>query len=83
MPYLDDLPENAGPPAVFKKFPDVYGPFSDMSQALMNGPSPLSPAERGRGFFFLPQPYRQPYFTPARAAPRTASRLVRGTRAGS
>ena len=46
MPYLDDLPENAGPPAVFKKFPDVYGPFSDMSQALMNGPSPLSPAER-------------------------------------
>lgn len=46
MPFLDDLPENAGPPAVFKRFPEVYGPFSEMSQALMNGPSPFSPAQR-------------------------------------
>ncbi|CUH81295.1 carboxymuconolactone decarboxylase family protein [Tropicibacter naphthalenivorans] len=46
MPFLDDLPDNAGPPAVFKRFPEAYGPFSEMSQALMNGPSPLSPGER-------------------------------------
>lgn len=46
MPYFDDLPENAGPPAIFKKYPEVYAAFSGMSQALMNGPSPLSPAER-------------------------------------
>lgn len=46
MPFLKSLPENAGPPAVFKQQPEIYGPFSEMSQALMNGPSPLSPAER-------------------------------------
>lgn len=46
MSFLKSLPENAGPPAVFKQYPDIYGPFSEMSQALMNGPSPLSEAER-------------------------------------
>lgn len=46
MPFLKSLPENAGPPNVFKNYPEVYGPFSEMSQALMNGPSPLSEAER-------------------------------------
>lgn len=46
MPFLKSLPENAGPPHVFKRYPDIYGPYSEMSQALMNGPSPLSPAQR-------------------------------------
>lgn len=46
MPFFKSLPDNAGPPHVFKKHPEVYRPFSDMSQALMNGPSPLSQAER-------------------------------------
>lgn len=46
MPYFKSLPENAGPPAVFKQYPEVYGPFSEMSQALMNGPSPLTEAQR-------------------------------------
>lgn len=46
MPFFKSLPGNAGPPNVFKQYPDIYGPFSEMSQALMNGPSPLSPAER-------------------------------------
>ena len=46
MPFLKSLPENAGPPHVFKQYPDIYGPFSEMSQALMNGPSPLSQGER-------------------------------------
>jgi uncharacterized peroxidase-related enzyme len=46
MPFFKSLPDNAGPPTVFEKYPDVYGPWSHMSQALMNGPSPLSQGER-------------------------------------
>jgi uncharacterized peroxidase-related enzyme len=46
MPFFKSLPDNAGPPAVFKQHPEIYGPWSDMSEALMNGPSPLSEAER-------------------------------------
>jgi alkylhydroperoxidase family enzyme len=46
MPFLKSLSENAGPPAIFEKYPDISGPWSEMSQVLMNGPSPLSPAER-------------------------------------
>ena len=46
MPYLDSLPEDAGPPAIFKRHPEIYGPFSQMSEAMMNGPSELSQAER-------------------------------------
>ena len=46
MPFFKSLPENAGPPSVFAKYPDIYGPWSHMSQALMNGPSPLSQGER-------------------------------------
>lgn len=46
MPFFKSLPDNAGPPHVFKTYPDFYGPWSDMSQVLMNGPSPLSQGER-------------------------------------
>ncbi|MCC6474805.1 MAG: peroxidase [Burkholderiales bacterium] len=46
MPFFKSLPENAGPPNVFKKYPEIYGPWSTTSQALMNGPSPLSQGER-------------------------------------
>lgn len=46
MPYLKNLPENAGPPSIFTRYPDIYGPFSEMSEALMNGPSSLGQAER-------------------------------------
>jgi len=46
MPFLMTLPDNAGPPEIFARYPDVYGPFSEMSQALMNGPSPLALGER-------------------------------------
>ncbi|WP_108263304.1 carboxymuconolactone decarboxylase family protein [Mangrovicoccus ximenensis] len=63
MPHLKSLPETAGPPAVFAQHPDIYRPFSEMSEALMNGPSELSRAERelilayasgvsGNGFVF-------------------------------
>jgi uncharacterized peroxidase-related enzyme len=46
MPFFKSLPADAGPPAVFSKHPDIYGPWSVMSEALMNGPSDLSQAER-------------------------------------
>lgn len=46
MPFFKALPDDAGPPNVFMKYPEIYGPWSKMSQELMNGPSPLSQAER-------------------------------------
>jgi uncharacterized peroxidase-related enzyme len=46
MPYFSSLPTNAGPPNVYMKYPEIYGPWSTMSQAMMNGPSPLSQGER-------------------------------------
>ncbi len=46
MPFFPSLPADAGPPNVFTKYPEIYGPWSTMSQALMNGPSPLSQGER-------------------------------------
>jgi uncharacterized peroxidase-related enzyme len=46
MPFLKSLPEHAGPPSIFAAYPDLYRPWSEMSQTLMNGTSPLSPAER-------------------------------------
>lgn len=46
MPFFKSLPENAGPPAVFKKYPKIYDAWSEMSQAMMNDPSPLNEGER-------------------------------------
>ena len=46
MPFFPSLPEDAGPPSIFTKYPEIYGPWSKMSQALMNGPSPLTQGER-------------------------------------
>lgn len=46
MPFFKSLPDNAGPPNVFAAHPELYGLWSEMSQVLMNGPSPLSPQER-------------------------------------
>jgi alkylhydroperoxidase family enzyme len=46
MPFFASMPENAGPPTVFTKYPTVYGLFSQMSQELMNGPSPLTQGQR-------------------------------------
>ena len=46
MPFFPSLPADAGPPNVFVQYPEIYGPWSSMSQALMNGPSPLSQGER-------------------------------------
>jgi uncharacterized peroxidase-related enzyme len=46
MPFFKALPDDAGPANVFTKYPEIYRLWSAMSQALMNGPSPLSQAER-------------------------------------
>jgi uncharacterized peroxidase-related enzyme len=46
MPFLPSLPADAGPPSIFLRYPEIYRPFSVMSEALMNGPSPLSQGER-------------------------------------
>ena len=46
MPFCKSMPDDAGPPNVFVAHPELYGPWSEMSQVLMNGPSPLSQGER-------------------------------------
>lgn len=46
MPFFKSIPADAGPGHVFKTYPDIYAPWLQTSQALMNGPSPLSPGER-------------------------------------
>src|SRR5579872_6263316 len=46
MSFFKSLPDNAGPANVFTTYPHIYRLWSQMSQALMNGPSPLSQAER-------------------------------------
>jgi len=46
MPFFKSQPDNAGPPGVYAAYPEIYRPWSRMSEALMNGPSPLSPVER-------------------------------------
>jgi len=46
MSFFRSLPDDAGPANVFTKYPDIYRLWSKMSQALMNGPSPLSQGER-------------------------------------
>lgn len=46
MPFIPSLPTDAGPPAIYALYPDIYGPWATMSQALMNGPSPIGAGER-------------------------------------
>src|SRR5262245_2762514 len=46
MPFFKSFSEKAGPPDVFTAHRELYRLWSEMSQVLMNGHSPLSPAER-------------------------------------
>jgi uncharacterized peroxidase-related enzyme len=46
MPFFKSHPADAGPANVFSAYPQIYAEWSKMSEALMNGPSPLTPAER-------------------------------------
>ena len=46
MPYDKSMPEDAGPGNIFAAYPDIYGHWTKMGEKLINGPSPLSPAEK-------------------------------------
>jgi AhpD family alkylhydroperoxidase len=46
MPFLKSHKETAGPGDVFQAYPEIYRHWAEMGQALINGPSPLSPGER-------------------------------------
>lgn len=46
MPFFPSMPADAGPANVFSAYPAIYRLWAEMSQALMNGPSPLSQGER-------------------------------------
>lgn len=46
MPFVKSLTPDAGPPAIYNRYPDIYRPWSEMSEAMMNGPSPLTRGER-------------------------------------
>lgn len=52
MPFTPSLAPDAGPPAIYNRHPDIYRPWSEMSEALMNGPSSLSRADRELIFAF-------------------------------
>jgi uncharacterized peroxidase-related enzyme len=46
MPFFPSHPADATPATVFTARPELYEPWSRMSEALMNGPSPFTPGER-------------------------------------
>lgn len=46
MPFLKSHKETAGPGEVFQAYPEIYRHWAEMGQALINGPSPLTPGER-------------------------------------
>jgi alkylhydroperoxidase family enzyme len=46
MPFLKSHKENTGPGDVFQAYPEIYRHWAEMGQALINGPSPLTPGER-------------------------------------
>lgn len=46
MPFFKSYADDSGPGEVFLKYPEIYKPWAEASQALMNGPSPLTPGER-------------------------------------
>ena len=46
MSFVKSLPEGSGPGNIFSAYPEIYGHWTKMGEALINGPSPLSPGER-------------------------------------
>ena len=46
MPFLKSHHQNAGPGDVFQAYPEIYRHWAQMGEALINGPSPLTPGER-------------------------------------
>lgn len=52
MPFVKSLPEDAGPPEIFRKYPAMYKAWAELSQELMRGASELTPGERELIFAF-------------------------------
>jgi uncharacterized peroxidase-related enzyme len=46
MSFFKSLPEGSGPGNIFKAYPEIYSHWTQMGEALINGPSPLTPGER-------------------------------------
>jgi AhpD family alkylhydroperoxidase len=46
MPFLKPYTDKSGPGEVFHAYPEIYRHWTQMGEALINGPSPLSPGER-------------------------------------
>lgn len=46
MSFFKSLPDGAGPRTIFTAYPEIYKAWSEVSQAIMNGPSDLTPGER-------------------------------------
>lgn len=46
MSFFGSLSDDSGPADVFAKYPEIYRHWARMGQALINGPSPLTPGER-------------------------------------
>jgi uncharacterized peroxidase-related enzyme len=44
--FFKSIPGHGSPRTVFTTYPDLYHPWSEMSEVMMNGPSPLSQGER-------------------------------------
>ena len=46
MPFFKSLPEGSGPGNIFAAYPEIYSHWTQMGEALINGPSALSAGER-------------------------------------
>ena len=46
MPFFPSLPEDATTKDVFTAHPEIYSHWVRISEAILRGPSPLTPAQR-------------------------------------
>lgn len=46
MPFFPSLPDDASTVEIFAAHPDIYRYFGDVVNAILRGPSPLTPGER-------------------------------------
>jgi uncharacterized peroxidase-related enzyme len=46
MPFFPSLPENATTKQIFTAHPEIYSHWVRVSEAILRGPSPLTPAQR-------------------------------------
>ena len=75
MPFFKSMPDKAGPPTVFEKYPEIYGLWSKMSEALMNPAVAHQPGRAGA------DPRRTPPASPA--APSSGSPTPRSPMPGA